>query len=312
MIGLSILKYLKKQSDHNILLHTDNNLDLTSQSDVNFFFETHSIDQVYITGGKSGGILANNTYPAEFIYNNLIIETNIINSSFVYNVKKLLFIGSSCVYPKSCQLPTKEDTLLTGALEPTNEPYSIAKIAGLKLCESYNRQYGNSHDIDFRSIIPTNLYGPGDIYNLEESHVVASLILRLHKAKLNNLKKITLWGTGEPTRELLFIDDLANAAVFIMNIDKEKYKNYINIRCSHINVGSGEEISILKLAILIAEIVNYTGQIEFDNISPNGTMRKILDISKINIMGWHHKTSLHKGLQETYKNFVNINKKSKL
>ena len=303
MIGKAIINRLKK-SGENIKIFINENLDLTSQSDVEFFFQKHTIDQVYITGGKSGGILANSKYPAEFIYNNLVSQTNIINSCFLNNVRKILFIGSSCVYPKITSFPTIEEELLTGPLELTSEPYAISKIAGLKLCNSYNKQYEKSHNLDYRAVVPTNLYGPGDKYNIEESHVISSLICRMHKAKINESEKIVLWGTGKPKREFLFIEDFADAAIFVMNSEKNKYEKIIN-NVPHLNVGSGEEISIFDLARLIAEIVNYNGKIEFDNLSPDGAMRKILDGSKLYSMGWSYKTKLREGLYKTYDYFLN-------
>lgn len=305
MIGRAIINRLKK-FDGSIKIFINENLNLTSQSDVDFFFKKNIIDQVYITGGKSGGILANRKYPAEFIYDNLITQTHIINACFLNHVKKILFVASSCVYPKITSFPTIEEALLTGPLELTSEPYAISKIAGLKLCNSYNKQYEKSHNLDYRAVVPTNLYGPGDKYNVEESHVISSLICRMHEAKINESEEIVLWGTGKAKREFLFIEDFAEAAIFIMNYDKEKYNNIVNHNAQHINVGSGEEISIFDLAYLIADVVDYKGKIEFDNINPDGADRKILDTSRLRSMGWIYKTKIKEGLVKTYKNFLTL------
>tara|TARA_Y100000022_G_C13226037_1_gene364913 strand:- start:231 stop:1121 length:891 start_codon:yes stop_codon:yes gene_type:complete len=282
----------------------DDNLDLTSQLDVKIFFKNNNVDQVYLTGGKSGGILANQNYPADFIYNNLIITANVINACFINNIKKILFVGSSCMYPKDTQFPTSEEKLLTGSLEPTNEPYSISKIAGLKLCESYNKQFKKTHGTDYRTVIPTNLYGPGDKYDLKDSHVISSLILRMHEAKLSNINELLLWGSGKPKREFLFIDDFADAAIFLMNLEKKTYESFLNHSISHVNVGSGQEISIKDLAHLIADVIGYKGKIKFDNLNTDGAMRKVLNISKISSMGWQSKTLLKKGLNKTYEFFL--------
>ena len=249
-----------------------------------------------------GGIHANNTYPAEFIYQNLMIQNNIIHSAFLSGVKKLLFLGSSCIYPKNAKQPMKEEELLTGKLEPTNEPYAIAKIAGIKMCESYNRQYGTSHSIDFRSLMPTNLYGPGDNYHPENSHVIPGLINRFHKAKINNLPSVTIWGTGKPKREFLHVDDMADASIYVMNLEKKIYEKQIK-PISHINIGSGMELTIKELAETIKEILNYKGKIYFDTNKLDGSPRKLIDSSRLNSLGWRPKINLKEGLIKTYLHF---------
>ena len=250
-----------------------------------------------------GGIHANNEYPAEFIYENLMIETNIIHNAFLSGVKKLLFLGSSCIYPKYSNQPMKETELLTGTLEPTNEPYAIAKIAGIKLCESYNRQYYYSHGIDYRSVMPTNLYGIGDDYHPENSHVIPGMIYRFHEAKIKNFPKVTLWGTGTPKREFLYVDDMARASIHIMNLDKKTYDKYASPMCSHINVGSGIDLTIKKLAETIKEVVGFNGEIDFDKTKPDGIPRKFLDSNRINNLGFKPKINLKDGLIRVYENY---------
>ena len=305
MVGSSIARILKKNKKNKLILADRNKLDLSIQQDVANFFANQDIDEVYLTAGKVGGIMANNTYPAEFIYQNLMIVTNIINCAFHNKVKKLLFLGSSCVYPKYASQPIDEKSLLTGLLEPTNEPYAIAKIAGIKMCESYNRQYGSSHGIDYRSVMPTNLYGPNDNYHPQNSHVLPALISKFHKAKMTNKKKIRIWGTGRPRREFLFVDDLSAASILIMNLDKKSYLKKVQPMCSHINVGAGYDISIKELADLIAKIVGYKGKIYFDNSKPDGTPQKLINSSLVMKLGWKPKMTLSKGLKITYKDFCN-------
>ena len=282
-------------------------LDLINQGSVKKFFEHEKVDQVYLAAAKVGGIHANNSYPADFIYENLMVQSNVIHSAFLNGVKKLLFLGSSCIYPKNANQPMKEDELLTGKLEPTNEPYAIAKITGIKMCESYNRQYGKSHGVDYRSIMPTNLYGPGDNYHPENSHVIPGLIYRFHKAKINNLESVTIWGTGTPKREFLYVDDLAQAAIHVMNVDKKIYNEQISSENNHINVGSEQELTIKELAETIKEVVGFEGKINFDKTKPNGTLRKLLDSQRINSLGFKPEMSLKKGLIKTYQDFVSVN-----
>ncbi len=296
MVGSSILRKLKQQNDTNIITCSRKDLDFLSQDKVNNFFAKNEIEQVYLAAAKVGGIYANNTYPAEFIYENLMIEANIINASHITNVSKLLFLGSSCIYPKYAEQPIKEESLLTGLLEQTNEPYAIAKIAGIKLCESYNRQY----DRDYRSVMPTNLYGPNDNFHSKNSHVIPALIKRFHEAVINNEKEITIWGTGKAMREFLHVDDMADACLHIMNIDKSTFNKNINPHLSHINIGTGIECSIKNLADHISYVTQYKGKILFDNDFPDGTPRKLLDSSKINNMNWRHSIDLLDGLKDTY------------
>jgi GDP-L-fucose synthase len=296
MVGSSILRILKTLGYKNILLASRNELDLTNQKEVYSFFKKEEINQVYLAAAKVGGIFANNTYPAEFIFQNLMIQSNVIHSSYLTGVQRLLFLGSSCIYPRKSEQPIKEDMLLMGPLELTNEPYAIAKIAGIKLCESYNRQY----EVDFRSIMPTNLYGPGDNFHPKNSHVIAALIDRFHKAKLKNESNILVWGTGKPYREFLHVDDMAAASVHLMNINIDIYKNNTKPQLSHINVGSGEEYSIMELSKMIANITNYHGKIVFDKTKPDGTPRKLIDSSILKSTGWKPKIDLKKGLEDSY------------
>jgi len=303
MVGSAIVRLLKNQ-DVEIITKDRTELDLLNQGSVQKFFEHEKIDQVYLAAAKVGGIYANNTYPADFIYENLMIQTNVIHSAFLNGVKKLLFLGSSCIYPKYANQPMKEEELLTGKLEPTNEPYAIAKIAGIKMCESYNRQYGKSHGIDYRSIMPTNLYGPGDNYHPEKSHVIPGLIYRFHKAKISNLESVTIWGTGTPKREFLYVDDLAQASIHVMNLDKKIYDKQISSESSHINVGSGKELSIKELAETIKEVVNFKGKINFDSNKPDGSSRKLLNSERINKLGFKPKIDLKEGLIKTYQDYL--------
>ena len=306
MVGSSIVRNLKHRGFFNIVVRNHNELDLTDQIKVREFFLKESIDCIYLAAAKVGGIYANNTFPAEFIYENIMIQTNIIHEAFISGVKKILFLGSTCIYPKNANQPMKEEELLTGKLEPTNEPYAIAKIAGIKLCESYNRQYGESHHVDYRSIMPTNLYGPGDNYHPENSHVIPALINRFHQAKIDNKPTVNIWGTGTPKREFLFVDDMARASIHIMNLDKKTYDQHTEPRCSHINVGNGKELTIKRLAETIKDVVKYEGQIDFDRTKPDGSHRKLIDSQRLKSLGWQPEVSLKDGLAETYKDFLNI------
>ena len=301
MVGSALVSLLERKKVK-IITKEKKKLDLLNQTKVQTFFEKNKIDQVYLAAARVGGINANNSYPAEFIYENLMIQNNVIHSAFLSGVKKLLFLGSSCIYPKNSKQPMKEEELLSGKLEPTNEPYAIAKIAGIKLCESYNRQYGNSHGIDYRCIMPTNLYGPGDNYHPENSHVVPGLIRRFHEAKVNNLKSVTIWGTGSPLREFLHVDDMARASIQIMKLDKKKYNKIVK-PMSHINVGSGFEISIKDLAKKIKKVVDFKGKIKFDKSKPNGTLRKLTNVRRLAKIGFKNKIYLEDGLKQAYEDF---------
>jgi GDP-L-fucose synthase len=306
MVGSAIFRYLITQgiSEKDIITITRSELDLTNQADVNAFFLMEKPDQVYLAAAKVGGIHANNSYPADFIYENLMVQTNVINSAFNNGVKKLLFLGSSCIYPRLADQPMREESLLTGVLEPTNEPYAIAKIAGIKLCESYNRQYGATLGLDYRSVMPTNLYGPDDNYHPENSHVIPALILRFHEAKLADAPSVTIWGTGKPRREFLYVDDMAAACVHLMHIPKSLYAQHTNPTQTHINVGSGSDVTISELARAIAQTVGYEGQVHFDTSKPDGPPRKLMDSSRINALGWKAKVNLHNGLASAYQDFV--------
>jgi GDP-L-fucose synthase len=308
MVGSAIVRQLLAAGHRleNLSCRTHNELDLTNQAAVRDFFEKEKPDQVYLAAAKVGGIHANNTYPAEFIYQNLMIETNVIDAAFRNGVKKLLFLGSSCIYPKNTEQPMCEDALLTGTLEPTNEPYAIAKIAGIKLCESYNREYGESNDLDYRSIMPTNLYGPGDNYHPENSHVIPALIRRFHDAKKLDIPRVVVWGTGKPRREFLHVDDMAAASVYVMNLSKPEYRAHTSPMCSHINVGSGVDITIMQLAEIVAEVIGYQGKIDFDTSKSDGTARKLMDSSRLNSLGWRPEITLEKGLRSTYRDYLQI------
>jgi len=301
MVGSSIVRLLKQDSSIEVLTINRNELDLTNQSQVLDFLKDTKPDSVIISAAKVGGIYANNKFPAEFIYQNLMIQNNLIHGSYVSGINKLLFLGSSCIYPKLSKQPIEENYLLTGKLEPTNEPYAIAKIAGIKMCESYNRQY----NMDYRSIMPTNLYGQGDNFHPDNSHVVPALIRRFHEAKISNSKAVVIWGDGSPMREFLYVDDMAKASIFIMSLKRELYYQNTEPDLSHINIGSGYEISIKELAYLIKDIVQFDGKIVFDESKPNGTMRKLLNSSKINNMGWKSEISIKEGLSKTYDWFKN-------
>jgi GDP-L-fucose synthase len=302
MVGSALVRFLKI-NDVEIVIKEKKELDLTNQKETQNFFKHEKINQVYLAAAKVGGIHANNSYPANFIYENLMIQNNVIHSAFLNNVKKLLFLGSSCIYPKDANQPIKEEELLAGKLEPTNEPYAIAKIAGIKMCESYNRQYGKSHSIDYRCIMPTNLYGPGDNYHPENSHVIPALIYRFHEAKVNNLSKVIIWGTGMPKREFLYVDDMAKASIHLMNLDKKTYSEQVASMCSHINVGSGQDLTIKDLAETIKEVVGFKGAIHFNTTKPDGPLRKFLDSLRINNFGFKPAVSLKDGLAKTYQDY---------
>jgi GDP-L-fucose synthase len=306
MVGSAIVRFLQKKRNVDIIVRERSELDLINQISVQKFFKSEKIDQVYLAAAKVGGIHANNLLPAEFIYENIMIQTNIIHASFLSGVKKLLFLGSSCIYPKNIKQAMEEEKLLTGKLEPTNEPYAIAKIAGIKLCESYNRQYKKSHGIDYRSIMPTNLYGPGDNYHPENSHVIPGLINRFHEAKINNLPTVTVWGTGSPKREFLFVDDMASASVHVMNLNNKLFDKFTTPTCHHINAGSGEVFTIKQLTKIIKEVIGFEGQIKFDKTKPNGNPIKVINSQRLNSLGWRAKVRLKDGLIKAYKDFLKV------
>ena len=300
MVGSAIIRELENQGQTNIVVRTHAELDLTDQQAVRTFFDVERPDQVYLAAAKVGGIHANNTYPAEFIYQNLMMEANIIHEAYKHGVQKLLFLGSSCIYPKLVEQPMKEDALLTGVLEATNEPYAIAKIAGIKLCESYNRQYG----VDYRSVMPTNLYGVGDNYHPENSHVIPALIRRFHEAKMNNAPEVVIWGSGSPMREFLYVDDMAAASVYVMNLDKSIYDQQTGPMLSHINVGFGSDVTIKALAQAISAVVGYQGSIGFDASKSDGTARKLMDSGRLNSLGWKAQVNLKDGLTKAYQDYL--------
>ncbi len=300
MVGRAILRQLQQDSDNEIITRSRSDLDLVSQADVQSFFNDNEIDQVYLAAAKVGGIHANNTYPAEFLYENLMIESNIIHAAHLSGISRLLFLGSSCIYPKLAKQPMREDSLLTGILEPTNEPYAIAKIAGIKLCESYNRQYG----YDYRSVMPTNLYGSFDNFHPENSHVIPALLNRFHEAVKSNADEIVIWGSGNPMREFLHVDDMASACVHVMNLPKEVMDTNTQPMLSHINVGTGKDCTIRELAETIAVVTNFKGNLVFDTSKPDGTPRKLLDTSRLSSLGWQPEIELQDGLASAYKWFV--------
>ena len=311
MVGSALVRFLKKKKEGAIILKNRSELDLTNQKLVINFLKKEKVDQIYLAAAKVGGIFANHSKPADFIYENLMIQSNIIHSAFLSGVKKLLFLGSSCIYPKNTKQPMREEQLLSGVFEPTNEPYAIAKVAGIKLCDSYNRQYGISHNIDYRSVMPTNLYGPNDNYNLDESHVLPALLRKFHEAKIYKKPYVTVWGTGKPKREFLHVDDLANACHLIMNINKKKLDKHLSTSISHLNIGYGSDLSIKDLAKKIQKITGFEGRIKWDKSKPDGTKRKLLNCSRIFKLGWRPKISLQKGLKKVYENFkkefLNVN-----
>jgi GDP-L-fucose synthase len=303
MVGSAILRELEQKCYCNLVYRTRKELDLTNQAAVKHFFDTEKPDQVYLAAAKVGGIHANNTYPADFIYDNLMVQNNVIHQAFMSGVKKLLFLGSSCIYPKLAEQPMTEDALLTGKLEPTNEPYAIAKIAGIKMCESYNRQYGQSHGVDYRSVMPTNLYGPGDNYHPENSHVIPALIRRFHEAKINNYPEVVIWGTGTPRREFLYVDDMARASVFVMELEKEQYDKVSTSMQSHLNIGFGSDVTINELAYAVAKATGYKGTIQFDPSKPDGSPRKWMNSLRLNRLGWKPEYDLEDGLSKAYFDF---------
>ncbi len=306
MVGSAIVRQLIAggQDPARIVGRTHAELDLTDQAAVRAFFETEKPDQVYLAAARVGGIHANNTYPAEFIYDNLMVQANVIDAAFRNGVKKLLFLGSSCIYPKLAPQPMAENALLTGFLEPTNEPYAVAKIAGIKICESYNRQYGKEHGVDYRSVMPTNLYGPGDNYHPENSHVIPALLRRFHEAKVNQVPSVAIWGSGKPFREFLYVDDMAAASVYVMNLSKGKYDQHTTPMQSHINVGYGSDITIAQLATTVGKVVGYQGDIVFDATKPDGAPRKLMDSSLLKTLGWGAKVDIEAGLSLAYQDFL--------
>ncbi|WP_170461524.1 GDP-L-fucose synthase [Ruegeria arenilitoris] len=304
MVGGAILRQLQaRQADGEpleLVIRTHSELDLTDQAAVRAFMQAERPDVVILAAAKVGGIHANNTYPADFIYENLMIECNVIHQAFAAGVRRLLQLGSSCIYPREAAQPMREDALLTGVLEPTNEPYAVAKIAGIKLCESYNRQHG----VDYRSVMPTNLYGPGDNFHPDNSHVLPALIRRFHEAKRDGLDEVVIWGTGKPRREFVHVDDMAEASLFVMDLPQDVYQANTQPMLSHINVGCGQDVSIAELASLIAKITGYTGRITQDTTKPDGTMRKLMDVSRLAKMGWKARIGLEDGIRETYDWFL--------
>ena len=306
MVGSAIVRQLMASGhpEDRIVGRTHSELDLTEQAAVRDFMASEKPDQVYLAAARVGGIHANNTYPAEFIYDNLMVQSNVIDAAFRNGVRKLLFLGSSCIYPKLAPQPMSESSLLTGLLEPTNEPYAVAKIAGIKTCESYNRQYGQSHGVDYRSVMPTNLYGPGDNYHSENSHVIPALLRRFHEAKVSKAASVTIWGSGKPYREFLYVDDMASASVFVMNLSKARYDTCTSAMLSHINVGSGSDITIAELAHAVKTAVGYVGGIDFDATKPDGTPRKLMDSTRINALGWAARVDMAEGLRLAYQDFV--------
>jgi GDP-L-fucose synthase len=306
MVGSAIVRNLiaKGHDPARIIGRTHAELDLTDQSAVRQFFAIEKPDQVYLAAARVGGIHANNTYPAEFIYDNLMVQANVIDAAFRNGVKKLLFLGSSCIYPKLAPQPMSENALLTGFLEPTNEPYAVAKIAGIKICESYNRQYGTEHGVDYRSVMPTNLYGPGDNYHPENSHVIPALIRRFHEAKVNKIPTVTIWGSGKPYREFLFVNDMASASVYVMNLPKAQYEAHTTPMQSHINVGYGSDITIAQLAQTVGKVIGYTGQIDFDSTKPDGAPRKLMNSTLLKTLGWSPSVDIEEGLSHAYQDFL--------
>lgn len=301
LVGSAIVRQLKARGFINLIVRTHEELDLTNQAKVHVFFAQERPDYVILAAGKVGGIHANNTYPADFIYQNMMIEANIVNTAYEYKVNRLLFLGSTCIYPKSVEQPMREEAILTGVLEPTNEPYALAKIAGIKLCESYNRQYGT----DFRSVMPTNLYGINDNFHPENSHVIPALMRRFHEAKINNDTEVVVWGTGEAMREFLYVDDMARASLFVLELDKKIYQVNTKSMLSHINVGTGKDITIREVAETMKQVVGYEGELTFDTNKPDGSPRKLIDVSRLSNMGWKYSIDLEQGLKKTYKWYLN-------
>ncbi|GAA0670414.1 GDP-L-fucose synthase [Rheinheimera tangshanensis] len=300
MVGSAIVRQLEKNGTAEVITRTRKELDLTNQAAVQRFFSEQTIDQVYLAAAKVGGIIANNTYPADFIYENLMIQANIIHAAHINNVQQLLFLGSSCIYPKLAAQPMAENALLTGTLEPTNEPYALAKIAGIKLCESYHRQYGR----DYRSVMPTNLYGPNDNFHPDNSHVIPALLRRFHEAKLANAPEVTAWGSGSPMREFLHVDDMAVASIFVMELDKSTYEKHTSPMLSHINVGTGIDCTIRELTETVAKVVGYSGKIVWDTTKPDGAPRKLMNVDRLRELGWKYSIDLESGLEGTYEWFL--------
>jgi GDP-L-fucose synthase len=300
LVGSAIMRVLRAQGYTDIVTRSHAELELTDQAQVRAFFRSARIDQVYLAAARVGGIHANNTYPAEFIYDNMMVQANVVHEAWRSGVQKLLFLGSSCIYPRLAAQPIREEYLMNGVLEPTNEPYAMAKIAGIKLCESYNRQYGT----DYRSVMPTNLYGPGDNFHPENSHVIPALIRRFHEAKVNAADEVVIWGSGKPMREFLYVDDMATASVYVMQLAMDTYRAHTEPMLSHINVGTGEDTAIGDLAQLVGKTVGYRGRIVFDTSKPDGTPRKLLDVSKLKGLGWAANMPLDTGLQLAYQSFL--------
>jgi len=300
LVGSSIVRALRVRGHTRILTRSHRELELTDQAEVAAFFRSERIDQVYLAAARVGGIHANNTYPAEFIYDNMMVQANVVHEAWRNGVHKLLFLGSSCIYPRLAPQPIREEYLMSGPLEPTNEAYAIAKIAGIKLCESYNRQYGT----DYRSVMPTNLYGPGDNYHPENSHVIPALLRRFHEARVQDAPEVVIWGSGKPMREFLYVDDMAAASVFVMNLEPVAWAANTEPMHSHLNVGTGEDVTIAALAQLVGEVVGYRGRIRFDTAKPDGTPRKLLDVSRLRRLGWQAGTPLVEGLRRTYAAFL--------
>ena len=296
LVGSAIVRQLESRGFTNLIMRTHKELDLTNQAQVQNFFQQEKPDYVILAAAKVGGIHANNTYPADFIYQNMMIEANVINSAYENKVKRLLFLGSTCIYPKAVEQPMREDALLTDVLEPTNEPYALAKIAGIKLCESYNRQHGT----DFRSVMPTNLYGVNDNFHPENSHVIPALMRRFHEAKVNNDAEVVVWGTGRAMREFLYVDDMAQASLFVLELDKKKYQDNTQPMLSHINVGTGKDVAIRKVAETMSKVVGFKGALTFDTSKPDGAPRKLIDVSRLSNMGWNYSVNLKEGLDRTY------------
>jgi GDP-L-fucose synthase len=297
LVGSAIVRQLESRGFANLLMHTHKELDLANQVQVQNFFQQEKPDYVILAAAKVGGINANNIYPADFIYQNMMIEANVINSSYESKVKRLLFLGSTCIYPKEVEQPMREEVILTDVLEPTNEPYAIAKIAGIKLCESYNRQYGT----DFRSVMPTNLYGINDNFHPENSHVIPALMQRIHQAKVVNEEEVVVWGTGNAMREFLYVDDMAQASLFVLELDKQIYQDNTLPMLSHINIGTGKDVSIREIAEIMKEVVGFKGKLTFDKTKPDGAKRKLIDVTKLENMGWKYSIDLEDGLKKTYK-----------
>ena len=296
LVGSAIVRQLKERGFLNLIMRSHKELDLIDQNQVQVFFKKEKPDYVILAAAKVGGIHANNSYPADFIYKNIMIESNVINSSYENKVRRLLFLGSTCIYPKAAEQPMQEDALLTNILEPTNEPYAIAKIAGIKLCESYNRQYNT----DFRSVMPTNLYGINDNFHPKNSHVIPALIQRFHQAKINNDSELVIWGTGDAMREFLYVDDMAQASLFVLELDEQIYKANTKPMLSHINVGTGKDLTIREMVEIMKKVVGYKGKLVFDNTKPDGAARKLIDISRLSSLGWEYSVDLKEGLEKTY------------